>query len=110
MNERFAPRVILLSLPLAIFAILLLLILGRQSLALGMFLGWLWGVLYFLQLVRGVKRFPRAGLGSFPRLLFAALGFILFLKLGPPVFLGALIGFFLYKPPMVIILALGPKE
>lgn len=108
--SRFAAGVLLASLASAMLLALTLFCFGQHKLALGAVLGGFWGILYFFQLQRDVGRFETAKFSAIRRLLFVTAGLILFLKLGFQVFWGALIGFFLYKPAIVLLLLLGMKD
>lgn len=108
--SRFASSVLLTSLAGTVLLAVGFLLFGQPKLALGAVLGGFWGALYFFQLERDVRRFEIEKFSAIRRLLFVAAGLILFLRLGFQVFWGALIGFFLYKPAIVLLLLLGMKD
>lgn len=102
-NElKYAP---LVSLLLAGALSLIAWLLGHPSFALGLLMGGGGGLIYLRMLTKRVMGFPKQGLAAGLRFLWAIALFLGSLKLGTPVFLGCLIGFFLYKPALVLLVA-----
>lgn len=99
---KYAP---LVSLILAGVISLISWVLGHPRFALGILMGGAGGLVYLRMLAKRVMGFPKHGLAAGLRLLWATALFLVALKLGTPVFLGTLIGFFLYKPALVLLVA-----